>query len=86
LVSLTAVDGLRPLKLKSVGTRAGIATLCIRLLRRSGELRGILMPHISRDFTTALNADLANASVVGIAAEGLCGANGTVTAQRCSWC
>ena len=34
------------------------------------------------DFTTALNADLANASVVGIAAEGLYGANGTITVQR----
>jgi hypothetical protein len=34
------------------------------------------------DFTTALNADLANGSVIGIAAQGLYGANGTITVQR----
>ena len=40
------------------------------------------MPHTRRDFTGALNADLANASVVRHGGQGLYGANGTSTVQR----
>ena len=39
------------------------------------------MPH-NCDFTSALNADLANASVIRIAAEGTYGANSTITVQN----
>ncbi len=38
--------------------------------------------HTFSDFTTALNTDLSNASVLGVFAEGTYGANGTVTVHR----
>ena len=57
-----------------------------------GEDQGFAIAHQSSrsvdtfgtfsDFTTALNTDLSNASVLGIFAEGAYGANGTLTVKR----